>query len=392
MRQLRPLLVVTIVGALVGPMAPSKPAARQGPGGGLLASLEHGLEITQPGAGTPERLDLAEALRRLRIPSVGIALIEGGKLIWAGAHGDASARTLYQAASLSTLVTAVAALRLMQQGRLDLDRDVNSALVSWHVPESSLTRGHPVTLRGLLSMTGGIGVPGYLGYEPGSPLPSLVQILDGLAPANSPPVRVEYVPGSAYAYSGGGYEIAQALIEAVTHRPFADAVQDLVLRPLGMSDSVFAQPPPPALLGRVATGHQASGAELPGGWRVVPELAAGGLWSTPTDLAKLLVAISRAYRGEDTRLLAQETAKAMLTPQNGGPYGLGAALGGSGRDRALMKRGQNVGYQGYMLVFPETGQGMVVMTGSDNGTTLANALMHRAAVGLRWPPLGALLD
>jgi hypothetical protein len=82
----------------------------------------------------------------------------------------------------------------------------------------------------------------------------------------------------------------------------------------------------------------------------------------------------------------------MLTPQNGGPDGLGAALGGSGRDLVLMKRGQNIGYQCYMLVFPETGQGVVIMTGSDNGTTLANALMRRAAVGLHWPPLGALLD
>ena len=392
MHQFRPLLVVAIVGALVWSMVVSEAAAQQGPGGGGLVSLEHDLEITQPGAGTTERLGLGEALRRLNIPSVSLALIEGDKLIWAGAYGNASTRTLYQAASLSKLVAAVAALRLVRQGRLGLDRDVNAGLVSWHVPESNLTREHPVTLRGLLSMTGGIGVPGYLGYEPGSLLPSLVQILDGVPPANSPPVRVEYVPGSTYAYSGGGYEIVQALIEDVTHRPFADAMQDLVLQPLGMSDSFFAQPPPPALLGRVATGHKASGAELPGGWRVVPELAAGGLWSTPTDLAKLLIMISRAYRGEDIRLLDQETAKVMLTPQNGGPDGLGAALGGSGRALVLMKRGQNVGYQGYMLVFPVTGQGMVVMTGSDNGTTLANALIRRAAAALHWPPLDALLD
>jgi CubicO group peptidase (beta-lactamase class C family) len=159
-----------------------------------------------------------------------------------------------------------------------------------------------------------------------------------------------------------------------------------------MSDSFFAQPPPYALLERVATGHHADGTELPGGWRVIPELAAGGMWSTPTDLAKLLLAISRAFRGDDNRLLDREMIRAMLTLQDPGPYGLGGALGGSGRGLVLMKRGQNVGYQGYMLIFPQTGQGMVVMTGSDNGTTLATALLHRAAVVFHWPKLGPLLD
>ena len=255
-----------------------------------------------------------------------------------------------------------------------------------------MTRGHPVTVRGLLSMTGGIGVPGYVGYEPGAPLPTLVQILGGVPPANSPPVRVEIVPGSRYAYSGGGYEIVQAIIQDVTRKPFEEALQDLVLRPAGMADSLFAQPLPTTLVPRAATGHDEDGRELPGGWRVVPELAAGGLWSTPMDLAKLLIEIARAYRGEASPLLDRETARTMLTPQNGGPYGLGGAVSGSGPSLVLMKRGQNVGYQSYMLIFPETGQGIVVMTGSDNGTTLAAALIHRAALAYGWPPLSALPD
>jgi CubicO group peptidase (beta-lactamase class C family) len=357
------------------------------------ALIERDLEIVHSGGNATERLDLGEALRTLKIPSVSVALVERGELAWARAYGDgASTRTLYQAASLSKLVTAVAVLRLVQQGRLDLDRNSNADLVSWRLPESDLARGHPVTLRGLLSMTGGIGVPGYLGYEPGSPLPSLVEILDGAPPANSPPVRIEYVPGSRYAYSGGGYEILHALIQDTTGQSFDEAMRDLVLRPAGMADSVFVQPLPGPLAPRAATGHHADGAELPGGWRVVPELAAGGLWSTPTDLAKLLIEIGRAYRAGQSQVLDRETARAMLSRQNGGPYGLGGAVAGSGRDLVLMKRGQNIGYQAYMLLFPETGQGMVVMTGSDNGTTLATALIRRAAAAYAWPPLGALAD
>jgi CubicO group peptidase (beta-lactamase class C family) len=157
----------------------------------------------------------------------------------------------------------------------------------------------------------------------------------------------------------------QAIIQDVTRNPFEEALQDLVLRPAGMADSLFAQPLATTLVPRAATGHDADGRELPGGWRVVPELAAGGLWSTPTDLAKLLVEIARAYRGEASPLLDRETARAMLTPQNGGPYGLGGAVSGSGPTLVLMKRGQNVGYQSYMLIFPATGQGIAVMTGSE---------------------------
>jgi CubicO group peptidase (beta-lactamase class C family) len=158
-----------------------------------------------------------------------------------------------------------------------------------------------------------------------------------------------------------------------------------------MDDSFYAQRPPEA--GRqMATGHLASGVEVPGGWRVMPEEAAAGLWSTPSDLARLLIAISRSYKGEGDALLTQAMAREMLRRQNRGPYGLGVAVSGTGRSLVLMKRGQNVGYQGYMLIFPATGQGIVVMTNSDNGTVLASAIIRRAAAVFHWPPLGELHD
>jgi CubicO group peptidase (beta-lactamase class C family) len=320
------------------------------------------------------------AMRQLHVLSVSIALIDDGHTAWAKTYGDASVSTLYQAASLSKVVAAVAALRLVDAGKLGLDTDVDAALRSWHLPRSRLTRLHPVTLRGLLSMTGGINVPGYGGYSRGAAVPDLRQILDGTLPANSPPVRVERVPGSAYGYSGGGFEIVQAMVEDATGQRFAEAAARLVLRPAGMTESTFDMPHN----SRVARGHEASGAEIPGGWRVMPELAAGGLWSCPGDLARLLIAIARSWRGEVHALLSGKMAKEMLTRQNGGPYGLGAAAVGSADDPALMKRGQNRGYQSYMLVFPARRQGMVVMTDSDNGTTLATSLIRRTGALMDW--------
>ena len=350
-------------------------------------ALEHGLDIHAPDGLIAQNADLAEAMRKLHVPSADVALIENGRLAWSHTFGTAPHNAIYQAASLSKLVTAVAALRLVDRGVLDLDRNVNDDLTGWRVPENDFIRGHAVTLRALLSMTAGIGVPGYLGYEPGQKLPTLQQILDG-----APPVRVGAVPGSRYGYSGGGYEIVQALIEATTKMNLHDALEDLLLRPAEMANSYFLQPLPAELARRAAAGHAANGNELPGGWRVVPELAAGGLWSSATDLAHLLIAVERAYRGEPGGLLTRTTAQGMMTQQNGGPYGLGAAVAGNGESRVLMKRGQNIGYQSYMLLFPETGQGIVVLTGSDNGTTLATALIRRAAAAHKWPQLGPLLD
>jgi CubicO group peptidase (beta-lactamase class C family) len=241
-------------------------------------------------------------------------------------------------------------------------------------------------------MTGGIGVPGFLGYEVGAPVPTLTQILDGTAPANSPPVTVIATPGSAYHYSGGGYEIAEALLQDVTGKPFPQLMQDLVLGPMGMTSSSFDQPPSEAFASRAVSGHFADGKELPGRWHVFPEHAAAGLWSTPTDLAKLLVQLADTWQGLTSIFLRRHTLEEMLTPQSGGPYGLGAAVTGDGASLVLMKRGQNVGFQGYLILYPASGQGIVVMTNSDNGFKLAEALIKRAAVAYGWPELPKLAD
>ncbi len=356
-------------------------------------AIEHELEIHPPNEEATPHLSLADAMDILNVASVSIAVIDRNELALACAFGGkATPATLYQAASLSKPVAAVVALRLVEQERLDLDADVAGELRSWQLPASELTRGHPVTLRGLLSMTAGIGVPFYTGYEPGEPLPDLNQILDGAPPARSQPVQIERVPGSAYAYSGGSFEVVEALIRDAAGEPFARAAEDLVLRPAGMADSLFAQPLPAGRLKQAAIGRHGDGDPLPGGSRVEPALAAAGLWTTPSDMARLLIDLSASYRGEFGHLLKPSTALALFTRQNGGPYGLGAAVSGAGKSLVLMKRGQNVGFQCYLLIFPETGQGMVVMTDSDHGTTLAEALIRRAAAVYRWPALGELLD
>jgi CubicO group peptidase (beta-lactamase class C family) len=355
------------------------------------SALVQGLDLAPPGQ-PPQSVTLDQAMQALNIPSVGISVLDEGKIAWTAVVGARAPRTLFQAASLSKFVTAVGVMRLVQEGRLDLDFGVEAYLTSWRLPNQSQAENGNVTLRRLLSMTAGISVPGYLGYPPGAPLPTPTEILNGSPPANSQPVTVMTPPGTAYGYSGGGYEIIQAVIQDVTGQPFATAMKTLVLEPAGMTSSIFAQPLPESLVRRAATGHTQDGRELPGGWRVVPELAAGGLWSTPDDLAQLLVCLTQALKGESPSLLSPDMVRTMLVRQPPGPYGLGAAIDGEGEALVLMKRGQNIGYQAFLILFPFRGQGMVVMTNSDNGTTLANALVRRAGQIYHWPPVGELMD
>lgn len=352
-----------------------------------IAELNEDLSLT--GA---DRTGLRDAMSLLHITSVSLALIEDGKLAWAGALGSDSSVSPFQAGGISKLVTAVAVMRLVEQDKLKLDETINTYLTSWKLPHSELTQGHPVTLRGLLSMTAGIGVPSYPGYPPGSRIPTLKQILEGDGFANSPPARVESVPGSGFAYSSASYEIIQAVIEDTTRLPFATAMEALVFKPLGMSDSFFRQPPPKERAYSLALGHEASGTALVGGWRVMPELAAAGLWSTPTDLARLLIALSAGSRGEANPVLKPETVRTLLTLQGKGPYGLGIAVAGTGADQAAMKRGQNPGYQSYVLLYPAQGKGLVVMTGAESGGVLADALIRRAITVFKWPAVGKLED
>lgn len=326
------------------------------------------------------------------VPGVSLAVIAGGRIEWARAYGVAEAggtraadtATLFQAASIGKVVTATAALRLVAQHRLDLDRDVNEYLAGWKVPGSPYTREQKVTLRRILTHTSGLTVSGFAGYERGQPLPTLIQLLDGAPPANSPPVRVDAVPGSLQRYSGGGFTVAQLAIAEAYGRPFAQAAEALVLRPAGMAHSTFEQPLPTSMEARAASGHRADGAAIPGRWRVHPEQAAAGLWSTPSDLARLAIALQRAAAGRNAGFLSPELAREMLSPQVG-PSGLGFVVMGEGDQRIFRHSGSNVGFRARMVAFVDGGRGAVVMTNGDGGAELIDEIFESIARAYDWP-------
>lgn len=337
------------------------------------------------------RFSIAERMRYYNVPGVSVAIIEGCNVVETRGFGvvrekglQVRSDTLFQAASITKPVTAFGSLRLVDQGKLSLDGDVRPALKTWTFPGSPLLNGHPVTLRRLLSHSAGLNVGGFAGFRVGSPLPSITQILDGLAPATNAPIRVHAVPGTQWKYSGGGFVIAQLLMTETARRPFPELMRDLVLTPVGMNDSNYQQPLSPMLAKRAAAGHLISGEIVPGGWHVYPELGAASLWTTPRDIARFLIAVMRAERGEPHALLSRATAKEMLTAQIA-QRGLGVIVENKGKARSFSHGGTNEGFQALMVGHPETCQGAVVMANSDNGRPLINEIMRAVADTYRWP-------
>ena len=340
----------------------------------------------------PQTLEAAMAAHH--VPALSIAVVDGGRIVWAKAYGladvaagrPATVHTAFQAGSISKPVSASVALRLVEQGRLALDRPINEELTSWRVPDNAFTVNSPVTLRRLMSHTAGLTVHGFPGYAAGTPIPSVVEVLHGGPPANTPAVVVDRRPGTEWNYSGGGFTVAQQAMTDVTHQPFAALAERLVLDPVGMADSTYDQPPSRLPATVTATGYTAAGVAVPGRYHIYPEAAAAGLWTTPTDLAKWAIALQRAYAGQATPLMSRATAKAMLTPGLG-KWGLGIGVDGEGDTLRFSHGGDDWGFKAAMVGYLTGGRAVVVMTNGDAGFTVIEPLVRAVAREYGWKGL-----
>ncbi len=263
------------------------------------------------------RLNLQKLMQLYKVPGLSIAVIDNFQIAWAKGYGVIEAgsaapvtpTTLFQAGSISKPVVATGALYLVEQGKLSLDEDVNQNLKTWQVPENEFTKSEKVTLRRLMSHRAGLTVHGFPGYDVNDPLPTLVQIFNGEKPANTAPIRVDFVPGTQVRYSGGGVTIEQQLMMDATGKPFPALLREIVLSKIGMADSSYEQPLPPALAARTAGGTYWDGKAVHGRWHIYPEMAAAGLWTTPTDLSKFAIEIALSKHGKSNRVLSEKMTR-----------------------------------------------------------------------------------
>jgi len=339
----------------------------------------------------PPRTTMADVMERYHVPGVSVAVINDGRLEWAKGYGvrevggaPVDTATLFLAGHIGQAVAAMVALALVEEGQIDLDQNVNDRLTSWRVPDNELTTTEKVSLRRILSHTSGLSVPTLVGYATGDVLPSTGQILDGTAPATNEPIRVLDTPGSRQRYSLGGYVVFQQLAEDLTGLPYADLARERVLGRLGMSRSFHAQPLTAALAANAASGYEPTNERVPGRWRVYPELAALGMWTTPSDVARLAIELQRSFSRESNRVLSRAAVEEMLS-QHTEDRGLGFEVGGEGDWRWFRLEGHGNNYLSELYAYASRGLGAVVMTNSSHGEGVKAHVLRAIAAEYGWP-------
>lgn len=358
--------------------------------------IENGIILPVTIKGAPVRYRLADRMRYYGTQGVSIAVVNNGKIEWARGFGvkeagkldPVTANTLFAAGSISKPVAAMGALRLVEKGVLGLDEDVNRKLVSWKVEENDLTKQSKVTLRRLLGHTSGFGTGAGSGktWRYGEAFPTIVQALNGTPPADGEPARLEFAPNCRLSYSSTGYAVAQLLMMDAAGKSFPELMNETVFGKLGMPRSTYENPLPPRYWDDAATGHGSTTSRpIENRFPATPAMAAGGLWSTPTDIARFILELQKAKAGKPGAIFSVETADLMLTPARG-DWSLGLEVDARGRTPRFSHSGGMPGFTAYMMGYAWRGQGAVVMVNQDtyNGYQMVTEIMLSIAREYGW--------
>lgn len=319
-------------------------------------------------------ITLTERMEECHTPAISIAIVENFEIYETYTHGvkrratkeKVTADTLFQAGSISKPVFAVAVMRLIERGILNIDTDISEYLVGYKVPTYD-NQKHKITLRQILSHHAGLNLHGFAGYQQGQKIPTVEQILNGAFPANNLKLKLINDPETGYQYSGGGYVLAQKIVTDVCKLNFYDLMNDLVLFPFYMAHSTYSQPLEKDRSNEIAFGYNYHNLQLPGGYNIMPELSAAGLWTTPSDLARFGIEIMKALKNE-SKYLEKNTAELMTTKAyENSPYGVGLAVNQCKKGLIFGHGGSNFGYHSNMCFCPDEGSGIVVMQNSDIG-------------------------
>jgi CubicO group peptidase (beta-lactamase class C family) len=338
-----------------------------------ISRIEHSIQPTLQieGEEVPTYF-IEDRLKELNIPGISIAVVNNGKLEWAKGYGFADKSenrmvdtlTMFLAGSISKPVAAIRAHQLVEEGKMSLDVNINDYLSTWKVPDNEFTAKEKVTLRRILNHTAGLTVWGFPGYDKGDTIPTVPEVLDGRG--NTDSVRVFKVPGESWMYSGGGYTVMQMAITDIEGMTFPETMQRHVLDLLNMRESTFENPLPEAFHAIAATGYRGNGDEVEGKWPIYPEMAAAGLWTTPSQLIQYAIEIQKIHQTKKDGILKYETVEAMLTPGMN-DHGLGPGIG----EFTFGHGGADEGFRADLTAWKDTPNALVIMVNSDNGSIIS---------------------
>lgn len=331
-------------------------------------------------------------MKHYGVPGLSIAVIKDAKIVWLKSYGimdreskqPVTSQTLFQAASISKPVSAYAALKEVERGKINADADVNQYLKSWKLPDNEFTKDKKVSLNHLLSHSGGVTVSGFRGYTTNEKIPTLLEVLDGKSPANSGAIRVDKVPGGSFRYSGGGYNIVQQMLIDIEGKSYPEIMEELVLKPVGMKNSTYNQPLPANRLKFAATGYLPDGSETKGKRHTYPEMAPAGLWTTAEDLARFAIELQQAVKGQSKTGLSKEMALKMTSPFIDNFEGLGVFLENKGKEVYFAHGGWNEGFSSALTAHRDKGYGVVILTNA-NQPLFVNELIRSVAATYGWP-------
>ncbi len=335
--------------------------------------------------------NIIDRMKYYNVNGLSIAVIQDYKLVWSKGYGCADIvekrpvtnQTLFQAASNSKSLNSMAVLKLVQDQKLDLYTDINKYLKSWQFPYNTITKDKKINLADLLSHTAGLNAVNFPGYDRKAKLPSIPEVLDGKKPSNTVAVRSEFEPEIKFQYSGGGTTIARLIVSDVTEQPYDKFMYENILKPLGMVNSFFTQPPPKDKIKLLATGYHIDGSEVNNKFKVYPEQGPDGLWTTPSEMANFVIETMLAYSGKSAKILNQEMTQLQLTPYHDESSALGIFIQKRENATYFTHGAGNEGYAGQYYGSLVEGNGVVVYSNSDN-RAIINEVVNSVATVYHW--------
>ncbi|MEE9363596.1 MAG: serine hydrolase domain-containing protein [Cellulophaga sp.] len=315
-----------------------------------------------------------DLMLKYKVPGLRIVFVDKGIISWSKNYGYANLKdsikiddkTVFTGASLGKPITTMAALKLEEQGVLNLDEDVNNKLIGWKVPINEFTKKEKVTLRRLIGHTSGFNRYYGANYMPYEALPTIEQTLRGEKPSHHPAVKLVSVPGEKYRYSNPGYLILEKLMEDVTDKKFENIIDELVLKPSEMKSSSFEQPIPKRLMATKATGYSENLQPHP--YNIITFKSAGGIWTTPDDLARFTYTLLNDHNRGTHKLLSQEMTNKVFN-KGGNLEKLGFTILNWKRnvdDISFRHTGQNYGFTSVIFGSVKKEQAVIIMANGVN--------------------------
>ncbi|AYN03211.1 serine hydrolase [Flavobacterium sp. 140616W15] len=325
-----------------------------------------------------DSLNIDKQLEKNKLAGFSVVVFENYKIVYSNQFGvksmDSKERmdqnTAFSTASISKPITALLCFMLEEKGLINLDDPIDGYLKRWHLPKSKFTANNSPTWRQFLNHTAGTTQSGFADHYEGDTIPTIKESLLGKIPRYDKEIDFLFTPGTGWAYSGGGYVIVQMALEDTFNKSMAELAATYIFSPLGLKNTTMIQPNEKGFPINVAFVHDENGKVIRTGLPITPQVGASGMWSTPTDLAKIAIEMQNALRNKNNKVISHNVAKkvtevtALKDAVGGWSYGWQKSFGYNNYDWFICN-GSNTGVGGSVFATMTDGNGFVFLTNGE---------------------------